>query len=86
MAISIGMLRENDPRSGRQKSRLRGNSVWNPPAEQAKIVDAMEEALKMDPATIVSPYSCDGAATAFISALDGIADWPSLLRKPFHDL
>jgi hypothetical protein len=52
---------------------------------QAAILEAMEEAMLVDRARIVSPYVSDGAAKQFIAAIDSFPDFGSLLRKPFHD-
>ncbi len=52
---------------------------------QAAILEAMEAAMLVDRARIVSPYVSDGAAKQFIAAIDSFPDFGSLLRKPFHD-
>lgn len=69
----------------RQEDRLKAASVIDCEGDSASIRHGMDRARRLDCGDVVNPYGDGHAAEKLVAHLSGIADYHSLLNKPFVD-
>lgn len=68
----------------RQDGRVRARSIIDCPIEREAMLSTIAESLTRERRDVHNPYGDGNAAGRIVDTLNGIADWPRLLRKRFH--